>query len=502
MIVQYEVNKLRFNIELNKEKLKQEIEELKKLRELVKKSSSYRLLAGKTQMIDDYSTPKIRTRLEHTNRVAYIAKSMTEKIYDKCYDTNSGIDREIYELNKEKEALYAEVMALSHDLGHTPYGHSGEAVINEFMLEENDKEVIKEILKNRKENLGEDYELEQGHDEDFEGNLSFEHNEQSAVEFNKIFDRGEFKLIDRRRCVKGIISHSTQRVSEENVPKYDIPLQAVRVADKIEYINMDYEELNNFIKFKEDEKEIKEFFRMNPKKRIEKCVDLITDEAIENGIITYHGKTCSFLKKARKKYDNIIYMLEIDGSRELLKGNYRERNIVIMRKLIKYYQKHPYRMFNSKEVKPAFIGSSVNNKKVWSRVFYTSDTERERVIRRINALSNQGIENEYKRLVRLRIKEGPEYGIEPVTKKEILEQKQRQINEKISIIKIGDLDKGTLRSDSEYASIAKMADKKYKEENLTSEAFEKIGQNRLKREEIDRTDADTLSLMEEVDDQR
>ena len=75
-------------------------------------SNAFRRLKHKTQvflapMIDDY-----RTRLTHTLEVAQIARCIARALY----------------LNED----LTEAIALGHDLGHTPFGHSGETVLREI----------------------------------------------------------------------------------------------------------------------------------------------------------------------------------------------------------------------------------------------------------------------------------------------------------------------------------------------------------------------------------
>jgi len=74
--------------------------------------NAFRRLKHKTQvflapMIDDY-----RTRLTHTLEVAQIARAIARALY----------------LNED----LTEAIALGHDLGHTPFGHSGETVLKEI----------------------------------------------------------------------------------------------------------------------------------------------------------------------------------------------------------------------------------------------------------------------------------------------------------------------------------------------------------------------------------
>lgn len=76
-------------------------------------TTSFRKLAGKTQVILSLSGPDVRTRLTHTIEVAKIAKDICIRL---------GLNAEL-----------AEAIALAHDIGHTPFGHVGERTLREIM---------------------------------------------------------------------------------------------------------------------------------------------------------------------------------------------------------------------------------------------------------------------------------------------------------------------------------------------------------------------------------
>ncbi len=78
-------------------------------------SRSFRRLEYKTQVFLNGTGDHLRTRLTHTMEVAAIAK---------------GIARAL-RLNED----LTETIALAHDLGHSPFGHSGEDTLNELMKE-------------------------------------------------------------------------------------------------------------------------------------------------------------------------------------------------------------------------------------------------------------------------------------------------------------------------------------------------------------------------------
>ena len=74
-------------------------------------SKSFRRLAGKTQVFLAPRGDHYRTRLTHTLEVAQVGRSMARAL----------------RLNE----MLVEAMVMGHDLGHTPFGHAGEKVLNE-----------------------------------------------------------------------------------------------------------------------------------------------------------------------------------------------------------------------------------------------------------------------------------------------------------------------------------------------------------------------------------
>lgn len=75
-------------------------------------SKSFRRLKHKTQVFLNPTGDHYRTRLTHTLEVAQIARTMAKAL---C-------------LNED----LTEAIALGHDLGHTPFGHAGEEILNEI----------------------------------------------------------------------------------------------------------------------------------------------------------------------------------------------------------------------------------------------------------------------------------------------------------------------------------------------------------------------------------
>lgn len=77
-------------------------------------AKAFRRLKGKTQVFVNHHGDHFRSRLSHSMEVAQLAR-----------DIARGMN-----LNED----LTESIALAHDLGHTPFGHSGEEAMNEIMV--------------------------------------------------------------------------------------------------------------------------------------------------------------------------------------------------------------------------------------------------------------------------------------------------------------------------------------------------------------------------------
>jgi dGTPase len=82
-------------------------------RDRVVHSSSFRRLEYKTQVFVNHEGDNYRTRLTHSLEGAQIGRTVARAM---------GLNEEL-----------TECLVLGHDLGHTPFGHSGERVMNELM---------------------------------------------------------------------------------------------------------------------------------------------------------------------------------------------------------------------------------------------------------------------------------------------------------------------------------------------------------------------------------
>ena len=141
-------------------------------------SKAFRRLKHKTQVFIAPEGDHYRTRSTHTIEVAQISRTLARALL----------------LNED----LTEAIALGHDLGHTPFGHSGEAAIDEVFPP------------------------------------GFRHNEQSLRVVDKL--EGERGLNLSWEVRDGILCHTGPKLPST------LEGQIVRIADRISYINHDIDD--------------------------------------------------------------------------------------------------------------------------------------------------------------------------------------------------------------------------------------------------------------------
>ncbi len=120
--------------------------EFQRDRDRIIHSKAFRRLKHKTQVFLSPEGDHYRTRLTHTLEVSQIGRTIARAL----------------RLNED----LVEACTLGHDLGHTPFGHAGEAVLNElveggFVHSQHSRRVV-ELLENEGKGLNLTYEVRDG----------------------------------------------------------------------------------------------------------------------------------------------------------------------------------------------------------------------------------------------------------------------------------------------------------------------------------------------------
>lgn len=195
-------------------------------------SKAFRRLKHKTQVFLSPTGDHYRTRLTHTLEVSQIARTMAKAL----------------RLNED----LTEAIALGHDLGHTPFGHAGEAVLNT---------------------------IHPG---------GFRHVEQSLRVVDVIEKNGRGLNLSYE-VRDGILKHSKGKgdILPKNSKEIAVTLegQLVRLADIIAYVNHDVDDAirGKVIKQKDIPKDITKVLGDTHAKRINKMVlDVIFETSKKN----------------------------------------------------------------------------------------------------------------------------------------------------------------------------------------------------------------------------
>lgn len=183
-------------------------------RDRILHSKAFRRLKHKTQVFFSPYDDHFRTRMTHTLEVSQIARTISRAL-----DLNEDL---------------TEAISLGHDLGHTPFGHSGERVLNELMPN------------------------------------GYKHNEQSVRVVTFIED-----LNLTQETLDGILNHSYDCLPST------LEGQVVRLSDKIAYINHDIQDAIRAKIISNDDipKESVEYFSTTNRIRLTKIINDIVENS-------------------------------------------------------------------------------------------------------------------------------------------------------------------------------------------------------------------------------
>lgn len=212
-------------------------------RDRILHSKAFRRLKHKTQVFLSPFDDHFRTRLTHTLEVSQIARTLSRSL----------------NLNED----LTEAIALGHDLGHTPFGHCGEGVLDELVKG------------------------------------GFHHNIQS-VRVVEVLEN----LNLCQETIDGILTHTwgyTPKTPEA---------QVVQLADKIAYINHDIEDSirAGIIAETDLPKDCIEYFSLNQSKRLNKMIMEIVSNSIGKEKISMSEEGWHYTTRLREWMFENVYV--------------------------------------------------------------------------------------------------------------------------------------------------------------------------------------------------
>lgn len=236
-------------------------------------SKAFRRLMHKTQVFLRPEGDHYRTRMTHTLEVTRIARTMTRAL---------GLNEDL-----------AEAIAMGHDLGHTPFGHAGEAALTDCL------------------------------------GKPFRHNEQSLRVVDYLEKDGAgLNLSNEVRM--GILGHTGEYVPET------LEGQVVRRSDQIAYVNHDIDDaIRAGILCEEDlPKDIVAILGDSHKARINTLVCDLIATSREAGTICLTPTVDTALKDLRSFMFDHVYRNPV------AKGEESKAKIMLQR-MFEYYITHP-----------------------------------------------------------------------------------------------------------------------------------------------------------------
>lgn len=248
-------------------------------------SNSYKRMRNKTQVFYSPSNDHICTRMDHVNYVASISYTIAN---------NLGLNTEL-----------TRTIAVLHDLGHSPFGHSGERILSKISQEDLGKRFWHE--KNGVE-LVDKYELLEN-DKGFKANLDLTYAVRDGiishcgeVDENAIRPRDEAIDLD-------------EYVSVNQYQSYTWEGCVVKVSDKISYIVRDIEDAISLkILDADDVNELKQILGIkegenfdNGKITYDLIQDVIENSTPEKGICFSEEKLNLMNQIKRFNYEKIYF---------------------------------------------------------------------------------------------------------------------------------------------------------------------------------------------------
>ena len=239
-------------------------------------SRSFRRLMHKTQVFLQPEGDHYRTRMTHTLEVSRIARTIARAL----------------RLNED----LTEAAAMGHDLGHTPFGHAGEAALTEVM------------------------------------GVPFRHNEQSLRVVDKLEKNG-VGLNLSYEVRRGILCHSGDELPET------LEGQIVRYADRIAYINHDIDDAMRagILRNEDIPAEIAEVLGSTHSERINTMVSDLVKSSEGRPVIEMTPRVLDAMLALRSFMFERVYRNPVAKGEEV-----KARRII--QELYKYYIGHPEKL--------------------------------------------------------------------------------------------------------------------------------------------------------------
>ena len=237
-------------------------------------SKSFRRLKYKTQVFLPGGGDHYRTRLTHTLEVAQIGRTIAR-----------GLN-----LNED----LTEAIGLGHDLGHTPFGHAGERMIDSLLKPE----------------------------------YSFHHNEQSLRIVDILEDGKGLNLTAEVR--DGILHHTG------DILPFTLEGQIIRFADRIAYVNHDIDDAIRigYLKPEELPFDYVDFLGESHSSRINALVTDIIETSEGKNQVSQSAVGDAALAQLRSFLFAHLYALPAVKVEE-------EKGCGILKALFQYYMEHP-----------------------------------------------------------------------------------------------------------------------------------------------------------------
>ena len=250
--------------------------EFQRDRDRIIHSKAFRRLMHKTQVFLSPEDEHFRTRMTHTLEVAQIARIISRAL----------------RLNED----LCEAAALGHDLGHTPFGHSGESAMQKFYSSE------------------------------------FAHYKQSIRVVEKLENDGEGLNLTWE--VKDAILNHTGSCEAATLEG-----QIIKVADRIAYINHDIDDAcrAGILCIEDIPLEIRKILGDGHSKRINTLVSSVISESLDKPYIKMSEEIGQAMMELRSFLFKNVY------TNKMVKGE-EEKAIEMLGTLFAYFVKNPHEM--------------------------------------------------------------------------------------------------------------------------------------------------------------